>query len=102
DGIRALILTGVQTCALPIYRLRDEVPPARRREWQNARDGRGRTHRSRRVGTERPALAGPVEAVMTRRRIVSAVVAFAFLVLPHRSEERRVGKGCRSGRLEIH
>src|SRR5450432_2738533 len=59
DGIRRLIVTGVQTCALPIY---GRVPAPHQRGA--GMDGRSRTHGQ--------SHAGP------------------------RSEERRVGKECRS------
>src|SRR5262249_59178763 len=61
DGIRDWSVTGVQTCALPIYRL---------------------------------AWGGPVRAfgdLVERNRAEGLL-----LNDPHRSEERRVGKECRS------
>src|SRR5688572_32159307 len=74
DGIRDLTVTGVQTCALPIYEQETEQPQEERHPPSLAR---GRRHRQ-------PALTGA----------------------PHhenhghqenqRSEERRVGKECRS------
>src|SRR6267378_4311947 len=54
DGIRVLYVTGVQTCALPIFRTRRAMPPSP-------------NHRERQLG---PFVG--------------------------RSEERRVGKECRS------
>src|SRR3712207_7746589 len=65
DGIRDIGVTGVQTCALPIWprpeRLRDR-PPARARRGVGDRRGRAHDEGGRRA----------------------------------RSEERRVGKECRS------
>src|SRR5207248_8685983 len=66
DGIRDRTVTGVQTCALPILRGRDDVP---------APIGRAPRRRS-----QRPAVGAH------RRRHGDQL----------RSEERRVGKECRS------
>src|SRR2546422_4726776 len=65
DGIRDVAVTGVQTCALPIY-----GHPVRRR--QGRRHGR------------------PEEALQARARAPHPALH------PTRSEERRVGKECRS------
>src|SRR6478672_12978821 len=65
DGIRDLIVTGVQTCALPIFS---------------------------RAAT-RPSHSSP----RARSRSPSCTV-----VAPRRSEERRVGKECRSGWSRYH
>src|SRR5688572_31518725 len=67
DGIRDLTVTGVQTCALPISSARDRRP------------------RSRRLPLLRLQLG--VEALVARALAVQ---------LDERSEERRVGKECRS------
>src|SRR5207237_7825990 len=71
DGIRDSSVTGVQTCALPIYRTR----PGRRR---HARDVPARHRRAARFPRrfERPNVAA--------------------VDRPARSEERRVGKECRN------
>src|ERR1039457_2281665 len=61
DGIRDYKVTGVQTCALPIY-LRPRRGAARWGDRRHGGDGRGERKRAD----------------------------------PHRSEERRVGKECRS------
>src|SRR2546421_8847477 len=83
DGIRDLIVTGVQTCALPIYdgsdddqheRFRDVVPAIEADERlarEHLDELRGADHRS--------AVGVPVEQELVER-----------------SEERRVGKECRS------
>src|SRR2546430_10011694 len=78
DGIRDLTVTGVQTCALPISS--DEPAPhadpaPRRRVAKVAADGR----------------RAPEE-----RGLDSARDARDDRALPVRSEERRVGKECRS------
>src|SRR5690349_24026966 len=74
DGIRVLYVTGVQTCALPIYRAR--WPPARAR----GADARGRA---------RHAVPDPVPERGGDRLAV-------------RSEERRVGKESKSRWWSYH
>src|SRR2546421_8757547 len=83
DGIRDLIVTGVQTCALPIYRLGDSLP------W---------------------AFSPPVKTISACQNGRSTSMSFPLLVkvtgkficcvlclaAGSRSEERRVGKECRS------
>src|SRR2546430_3090355 len=83
DGIRDLTVTGVQTCALPIYRpLAAAAPPAR-------------GDRTRR---ELPPLAGGAAAASGRSARPNGVAAqrAAEARAEARSEERRVGKECRS------
>src|SRR2546430_5140127 len=83
DGIRDLTVTGVQTCALPIS-LEPEhrrIPGADRIERAHeGSDHRGRLHRR----PDQIALENPHERELwlSRERV--------------RSEERRVGKECRS------
>src|SRR2546429_5869173 len=79
DGIRDVAVTGVQTCALPIYR---RVFAGYSNLWDapGCRGGR----RNRRGGGQRPGTAFAVVGLSRRRR------------LPGRSEERRVGKEGRS------
>src|SRR3989440_3520517 len=79
DGIRDLIVTGVQTCALPIYlaaelerRLAGRLPEA----WD----------------ADLPAFA-TTDAQATRAASGKVLSALAAKL---RSEERRVGKECRS------
>src|SRR5206468_6854970 len=89
DGIRDLIVTGVQTCALPIYPLdRDRLPPRpalrgrgprlpdRAQGGAPLRRGLGRQH-------------GGGLSALRRQRLRAAA--------RERSEERRVGKECRAG-----
>src|SRR5688572_32239517 len=66
DGIRDLTVTGVQTCALPIF--------------EHSYGGR------------------PMEAIPFYKRAVELDPDFAhaYSILSVRSEERRVGKECRS------
>src|SRR3989441_1528208 len=84
DGIRDKLVTGVQTCALPIFvRLSLSFRRSRIR-WSSLNALRGRLW----------------EAYLTEYRGSESVQVFYFersrLVLKHRSEERRVGKECRS------
>src|SRR2546421_6587006 len=82
DGIRDLIVTGVQTCALPIWiLLQHPVEVSRRRAVMEMESGGEHLH----VGEPRR----PAESVELAPddRVPAAVL---------RSEERRVGKECRS------
>src|SRR2546428_7365689 len=77
DGIRDLIVTGVQTCALPIFR----TTPS----WVRTT--------ARRAGCTDDAAAGGAlggQALSRPRQPVRRVAE------GRRSEERRVGKECRS------
>src|SRR5688572_31180219 len=80
DGIRDLTVTGVQTCALPILwrgrTARAEDSPVRQRHAYQTATG---CAASGRVCHDRDPVAG-----------------FECGRLPTRSEERRVGKECRS------
>src|SRR2546428_9280613 len=77
DGIRYLIVTGVQTCALPIS---DGL--THRTTHVRATDSNGRVH----------ALRGDVLRVAG----VPHEAGGRRTILNERSEERRVGKECRS------
>src|SRR2546427_6264809 len=79
DGIRYLTVTGVQTCALPIWRRRFEAREDRSQDW-NAWSADLARKKSIPLGR----LGSPDEA------------ARAIFYLATRSEERRVGKECRS------
>src|SRR2546430_3949401 len=81
DGIRDLTVTGVQTCALPICRPRNAQAEYLAERWWLWH-------------SERPALQ---QALRNLPRVlvncqVGPHLAFVF----QRSEERRVGKECRS------
>src|SRR3712207_6882402 len=83
DGIRDIGVTGVQTCALPIY---EHAPPPNPRGL----DGRGGELRLRpRHVADAGAGAGGPRPLPRGRRVVE-------VPLEGRSEERRVGKECRS------
>src|SRR2546427_3319051 len=80
DGIRDLTVTGVQTCALPIYGLAPHVGHLTRSGCEEAELPRvGAQVQRLAVGGERSAVARGIE-----------------VEAPGRSEERRVGKECRS------
>src|SRR5256886_12121956 len=85
DGIRDLTVTGVQTCALPIS------VPAGAGAAPQARGPRGPWCQPRAAGGDVAARRGRQPAA--RRRADRADTADAVV---HRSEERRVGKECRS------
>src|SRR5205807_5110865 len=95
DGIRDYKVTGVQTCALPIYTSRTitessrsdrlcSAPTLRTRTARSKRSSRGRTRWSGRSGH------GTGERSIKRRNSRAARG-------DPRSEERRVGKGWRAG-----
>src|SRR5256886_9195638 len=83
DGIRDLTVTGVQTCALPI------LPAGDGPEIAGAFHRRSRI-RSRRSSTTRSRVTSPrrCPGSASRKRLMPAKRP--------RSEERRVGKECRS------
>src|SRR3989440_2642964 len=81
DGIRDLIVTGVQTCALPIFLQAFAFPRKRPRlRTSSLTVERGRSDFA-------PQLPHPVRRCARLRRLRFA---------SSRSEERRVGKECRS------
>src|SRR5256886_9444849 len=84
DGIRDLTVTGVQTCALPIFGIA-----------RAARRSCSRPDRLGRLGGHDPELGPGVEG----RKLDLQPARELVLVRPdpgHRSEERRVGKEGRS------
>src|SRR2546430_4568691 len=82
DGIRDLTVTGVQTCALPIF--------------QKALGGRRVPYSSTKAYTGHTiSAAGTIEAIFTCAMLREGWIAPAIHAEP-RSEERRVGKECRS------
>src|SRR2546430_4302639 len=83
DGIRDLTVTGVQTCALPIFlaahlKSRREVPEADEAELREQ---------------EAIVLRGIIDARLKANPAANLIVLGDF---NDRSEERRVGKECRS------
>src|SRR3712207_6950415 len=83
DGIRDIGVTGVQTCALPIFRVRRG-----RGAGVRARTRVGMPAEAARRGGEE-VVASPIGYGTLARRAGLALVVV-------RSEERRVGKECRS------
>src|SRR5690606_40591860 len=96
DGIRDFHVTGVQTCALPICELSTTI--------QNPKMIKELMDRLKRIegqarGIQRMLEEGrPCEDIVTQlsamRNAVEKVAT--HVILENRSEERRVGKGCRS------
>src|SRR5256886_8023235 len=80
DGIRDLTVTGVQTCALPISSLRSGMtpPPSDPFFFQ--------------VVHVEPVMHHPV----TRNELLNIILHVLLEFQGQRSEERRVGKECRS------
>src|SRR5206468_5771584 len=85
DGIRDLIVTGVETCALPISAL---LTPLATPEWV--------------LSTEfmTVVVSGATVSAIPNPVVITAgsVAAVADAVVATRSEERRVGKECSGGR----
>src|SRR5437016_8999999 len=81
DGIRDWSVTGVQTCALPIFRTRPchPFPSGAAGSWRTARRRASRRAARRRTSAARQGRARGPRAARSAR-----------------SEERRVGKECRS------
>src|SRR5204863_4891306 len=94
DGIRDLYVTGVQTCALPIFR--EVLSTLIDRELQLAEVDRYAPPEPSAADVDRE-----VQVVRARFRspdAFDAVLARSGIDLAHlrRSEERRVGKECRT------
>src|SRR5690606_39551836 len=95
DGIRDFHVTGVQTCALPILLQRLAGDPRRRAENCGRHPGtvdravRLRIHGDA-VDMSEPGLVGRENRPLAPYEFLDA------LQLAARSEERRVGKECRS------
>src|SRR5206468_11818290 len=93
DGIRDLIVTGVQTCALPIWKNGENRFDGRRNATCTVEPDRAheRKHRSKSfVRTIRFDRASGPHSGPTRRTVSMFSLPFS------RSEERRVGKECRT------
>src|SRR3989442_10464476 len=82
DGIRDADVTGVQTCALPIY-THVQYRPA---------DGAVDPD----TAVRRTVLHVGVEVPWDLDVRATTMVLLTTVTAPHRSEERRVGKECRS------
>src|SRR5207244_4621821 len=97
DGIRDDLVTGVQTCALPIFSLR--LADVDHDGEQLRVEGKGRKTRFVPIGE--PAMAA-VRAYLERARSALTRAAPSERDAESRSEERRVGEGwgCRGVRGE--
>src|SRR5688572_33399504 len=84
DGIRDLTVTGVQTCALPIFHPPESAGGGAAGDRPAARRGRGQPGVVRRPEPGRDEVGARGAPGPARGRL--------------RSEERRVGKECRSRR----
>src|SRR2546421_2870538 len=82
DGIRDLIVTGVQTCALPIF-----LPGATFSKSSCA------ASTGRRFDWRKPRAAWPTWCCVRTSATIGGSIA---AIQAGRSEERRVGKECRS------
>src|SRR3546814_19454428 len=82
---RCALVTGVQTCALPIYALRDDCSPADLSASRELRQVRQRRRLQRRTPPQRSD-----RLISTAIRHTNDVLHAASV----RSEERRVGKEC--------
>src|SRR2546430_13083189 len=82
DGIRDLTVTGVQTCALPIYVYIRDTPSA--------------TQRTGRRSFEAATVSTPARRLRRRCRVSLSRARRRAHHRGWRSEERRVGKECRS------
>src|SRR5207248_7689740 len=88
DGIRDRTVTGVQTCALPIYEQADAPLPSDARGGGSRIPGKG-------VRLNISWNAASTTSGITRKRRISLFVRRAMNSSMWRSEERRVGKECR-------
>src|SRR2546430_8855701 len=82
DGIRDLTVTGVQTCALPISLVGASASPSTKAAIPSS------SRSPRPAPSLYPAKASPSKASEDRPK--------GGILRTHRSEERRVGKECRS------
>src|SRR5207248_6542952 len=87
DGIRDRTVTGVQTCALPIYR----VSPGALGAFGCVVFGLGGLLLAGSVG-QHPSYAADF---LPGWMVAGVGIGFAFPTIVARSEERRVGKECR-------
>src|SRR5207244_5530290 len=93
DGIRDDLVTGVQTCALPIFGTHQRATI------------RGKPHYRKETSLSNPTQQGSISGSLIMTSPFNCPPVFQ-LVSQHatlflwRSEERRVGKECRSGGCE--
>src|SRR5690606_40598274 len=96
DGIRDFHVTGVQTCALPIYEVGDRVPFVPGTGSAKLDETLELTAAARDAGADAVLVITPYYARPTQEALYAwySTVAREFPDL--RSEERRVGNECRS------
>src|SRR5206468_9232156 len=95
DGIRDLIVTGVQTCALPIS---DPLIPAHYRADDLSGKVEDKKALLKKFGLDASHMDWPLLAMISRidvQKGFDLVVSILDYLLASRSEERRVGKECR-------
>src|SRR5690606_40798962 len=97
DGIRDFHVTGVQTCALPIFL---------KRQARNFKKGRDLATAELKEPTlyDRPEVINTVYTAIPSHECQFINGETLVLVASEdgrRSEERRVGKGCRSGWIAV-
>src|SRR5262249_58986413 len=93
DGIRDWSVTGVQTCALPIYALIAQID-AKQTEIARSTQKEGRDLKKSEVAYY---YRGVAKAIRARQSKQDGNDVFFDSQRLNRSEERRVGKECRSG-----
>src|SRR5947209_7928794 len=93
DGIRDIGVTGVQTCAFPISCSREEKRETPMIRLRTPARSEARLAIRARVGPILPATPRKIRSPSSRRIASTAPVEGS---LNNRSEERRVGKECRS------
>src|SRR5207244_9910180 len=92
DGIRDDLVTGVQTCALPICRISDTVKPqSMHKRMQNAVQ-RCRFYPRPLSWLHESRLARSHQGLLPKQIVESDAGAYPNNDRPERSEERRVGK----------
>src|SRR5207248_6900052 len=95
DGIRDRTVTGVQTCALPIYQTMDKIAATERRIAELERQIAALDAQ---IADEQQELRRTKSqyAIFVRSVYKSNADPLAQLLAAPRSEERRVGKECSS------
>src|SRR5207244_9540521 len=98
DGIRDDLVTGVQTCALPIYPRLPRPAMNSRMRWRNKRPVRLARPFPRTASTVRETIVENASSTPWPVRALVRNMGAAGNSFRSRSEERRVGKEVRVGR----
>src|SRR5690606_40022739 len=97
DGIRDFHVTGVQTCALPIWRLFDIRSLFKISYLKKLEDAYRTQQQTVLIGDQAITLLAPeLQILQVNIHILKHLLSFG-IGLRQRSEERRVGKECRFG-----